>query len=282
MDSLDWIPFSRGVRVLAQHPLGLLAVEKPAGVMAHPNPGEKSEGDAVLIQGNYSMEEEAFHVRDGVGGIRRVYLLNRLDSPTSGVLLLCLEASLADKVKKLFAQHQVAKRYLAVVRGRGLRTPRGTWQDVLTKSKGPEAGVRSAVKSAGGPPAITLYRWERAAEGELPLSLLQLEPRTGRTHQLRVQTAKHGHPILGDRTYGDFEFNKNLGSARGFKRLFLHACETECSFDWAGQKVHFKAVSPMPEEFAKVLGDVDGGRPASLTKPRPLGTKVSPRLRVRL
>lgn len=282
MNSLDWIPFARGVRVLAQHPVGLVAVEKPAGVMAHPNPGEKGDGEAVLIQGNYSMEEEAFHIRDGAGGMRRVYLLNRLDSPTSGVLLLSLEESLADKVKKLFAQHQVTKRYLAVVRGRGLRTPRGTWQDVLTKSKGAEAGVRSAVKSAGGAPAITLYRWERAASDGMPLSLLQLEPRTGRTHQLRVQTAKHGHPILGDRTYGDFDFNKTLGTARGFKRLFLHACETEFTVDWAGQKIYFKAVSPMPEEFAKVLGDTDGDRPAKLNKPKPVGTKVSPRLRVRL
>lgn len=282
METLSWIPFARGVRVLAQHPAGLLAVEKPAGVMAHPNPGEKTEPGSTLIQGNYSLEEEAFHVRDGVGGIRRVYLLNRLDSPTSGVLLLSLDEALAEKVKKLFAQHQVTKRYLAVVRGRGLRSPRGTWQDVLAKSKGAEAGVRSSVKSSGSAPAITLYQWGRAGAEGLPLSLLHLEPRTGRTHQLRVQTAQHGHPILGDRTYGDFEFNKAQGTARGFKRLFLHAAETELSFDWAGEKIHFKAISPMPDEFTQVLGEDEGGRAAPLPKPKPGGTKVSSRLRIRL
>jgi tRNA pseudouridine65 synthase len=284
MAALDWIPFGRGVRVLAQHPCGLLAVEKPEGILAHPNPGEPAEKGEVLITGNYSLEEEAFHVRDGVGGIRRVYLLNRLDSPTSGVLLLALDAALASLVKDLFARSQVAKKYLALVRGRGLRSPRGTWQDQLVKSKGPGSGVRSTAAASGGVTAITLYQWERAAQGTIPLSLLKLEPRTGRTHQLRVQTAQHGHPILGDRTYGDFEFNKAVGTARGFKRLFLHAFSTEVTFAWQGETVKFSATAPMPVEFERALGGPDGkaDEPAGAKRAGPGGRQVSPRLRIRL
>jgi len=282
MSDLSWIPLGRGVRLLAEHPAGLLAVEKPEGILAHPNPGEAGERETTLIQGNYSMEEEAFHVRDGAGGIRRVYLLNRLDSPTSGVLLLSLDAALAAAVKELFAQSKVSKKYVAVVKGRGLRQPRGTWQDQLVKSKGPGGGVRSGTSVGGGSAAVTLYQWERAAVEPLPLSLLRLEPRTGRTHQLRVQTAEHGHPILGDRTYGDFEFNKAVGSARGFKRLFLHAVSTQLSLDWQGKRLEFAATSPIPKEFIEALGGEGGGAPAKTRKPAPSGTVVSPRLRIRL
>ncbi len=282
MSDLAWIPFAPKVRVLSTHPAGLLAVEKPEGILAHPNPDDTGKEEIALISGNYSHQEEAFHVRDGQGGIRRVYLLNRLDSPTSGILLLSLDAALAEAVKELFAKSKVSKKYIAIVKGRGLKSPRGTWQDVLIKSKGPGGGVRSSKATGPGAPAVSLYQWERAASGELPLSLLKLEPRTGRTHQLRVQSAMHGHPILGDRTYGDFDFNKSMGTSRGFKRLFLHSHSTELELDWRGEKLVFKAVSPIPEEFIKALGGPDGGSGAALKKPKPSGTQVSPRLRIRL
>jgi 23S rRNA-/tRNA-specific pseudouridylate synthase len=282
MSDFSWIPFAPKVRVLNAHPAGLLAVEKPEGVLAHPNQDDKGKDEVALISGNYSFEEEAFHVRDGQGGIKRVYLLNRLDSPTSGILLLSLDAALAEAVKELFAKAKVSKKYIALVKGRGLKSPRGTWQDVLIKSKGPGGGVRSSKSTGAGAPAISLYQWERAANGELPLSLLKLEPRTGRTHQLRVQSAMHGHPILGDRTYGDFDFNKSMGTVRGFKRLFLHSHSTDLELDWRGEKLSFKAVSPIPQEFIDALGGPDGGNAAALKKPKPAGTQVSPRLRIRL
>ena len=117
----DWIPFGRGVRVVATHECGLIAVEKPDGILSHPNPGEVAEKGTILITGNYSLDEESFHVRDGKGGIRRVYLLNRLDSPTSGVLLLSLDVGVADVVRKMFARSQVSKQYVALIRGRGER-----------------------------------------------------------------------------------------------------------------------------------------------------------------
>ncbi len=277
----DWIPFGRGVRVVETHACGLIAVEKPDGILSHPNPGEVAEKGTVLISGNYSLEEEAFHVRDGQGGIRRVYLLNRLDSPTSGVLLLCLDEALAAIVRKMFSRSQVSKKYMALIRGRGLRSPRGTWQDQLLKSKGPGGGVRS--ETGAGAPAVTVYQWLRASTGSLPLSLIQLEPRTGRTHQLRVQTSTHGHPILGDRTYGDFDFNKTVGSARGFKRLFLHAESTHLSFDWQGEKIDFKASAPMPKEFEEALVSDEEPKGKGPKGPRRgAGTPVSPRLRIRL
>jgi len=282
MSDFSWIPFAPKVRVLNSHPAGLLAVEKPEGILAHPNQDDKGKDEDALISGNYSFEEEAFHVRDGQGGIKRVYLLNRLDSPTSGILLLSLDAALAEAVKELFAKAKVSKKYVALVKGRGLKSPRGTWQDVLIKSKGPGGGVRSSKSAGTGVPAISLYQWERAANGELPLSLLKLEPRTGRTHQLRVQSAMHGHPILGDRTYGDFDFNKSMGTVRGFKRLFLHSHSTELELVWRGEKLSFKSVSPIPQVFIDALGGPDAGNSAVLKKPKPAGTQVSPRLRIRL
>ena len=197
-------------------------------------------------------------------------------------MLLSLDEGVADLVRKMFARSQVSKKYVALIRGRGLRTPRGTWQDQMAKSKGPGGGVRS--ETGAGAPAVTVYAWQRSAGGTLPLSLIQLEPRTGRTHQLRVQTAAHGHPILGDRTYGDFEFNKAVGTARGFKRLFLHAESTQLSFEWQGAKVDFKATAPMPKEFEEALVADDDGTPDQGPKRprRDAGTPISPRLRIRL
>lgn len=86
-------------------------------------------------------------------------------------------------------------------------------------------------------------------QGAFSTSLLRLEPRTGRSHQLRVQCAKRGLPIVGDQTYGDFGLNRTLAKATGAKRLFLHSLETAFDYEFGGRKLKFKAVAPLPGEF---------------------------------
>lgn len=262
------LPLHEGVRVLQSCDCGLLALEKPAGVMAHPNSSE--DNDRALLRANYSLEEEAYHIRDGAGGIRRVWLVNRLDGPTSGVILVATDATIAEQAKRAFAQGKVQKQYVAVCLSRAYPRVRGVWADGLVKQGGGPEGVRSTVVRPGQPvrgpvsQAVTGFRLGRKATGALDLALLHLEPRTGRTHQLRVQCAAHGHPILGDQTYGDYEANQALGQARGFRRLFLHAESIALTVSHQGKLVRFAATSPMPAEFAAALGGPAG--PADDTK----------------
>ena len=75
--ALEGIPLHAGARVLAEHPCGLLALDKPADILSHPNGSE--DNARSVITANYSLDEEAYHVRDGKGGIRKVWLINRLD-----------------------------------------------------------------------------------------------------------------------------------------------------------------------------------------------------------
>jgi len=257
---LEGIPLRAGVRVLAEHPSGLVALDKPDDVLSHPNGSE--DNARSVITANYSLEEEAYHARDGKGGIRRVWLINRLDGPTSGVLLLATTEAAATAARKAFATRGVAKGYLAVCVGRDrLPVLRGTWDDLLVTRRGGPEGARTEPVLPGRPPggpasqALTHVRVGRKAAGTLDLVELHLEPKTGRTHQLRVQCAMRGHPILGDRTYGDFEANRELGAERGFRRLFLHAESLELAPVIAGERIRFSVRSPAPPEFAAALGD---------------------------
>lgn len=261
--ALEGIPLHAGVRVLAEHPSGLLALDKPADVLSHPNGSE--DNARSVITANYSLEEEAYHVRDGKGGIRKVWLINRLDGPTSGALLLATSEPAAIAARKAFATRAVAKEYLALCVGRDrLPVLRGTWDDLLVTRRGGPEGARTVPVPPGQPPrgpasqALTHVRVGRKASGDLDLVELHLEPKTGRTHQLRVQCALRGHPILGDRTYGDFEANRELGAERGFRRLFLHAESLELSPVIAGERIRFSVRSPAPPEFLAALGGPSG------------------------
>ncbi len=260
---LEGIPLRAGVRVLAEHPSGLLALDKPDDVLSHPNGSE--DNARSVITANYSLEEEAYHVRDGKGGIRKVWLINRLDGPTSGALLLATTEAAAVAARKAFATRAVAKGYLALCVGRNrLPALRGTWDDLLVTRRGGPEGARTEPVLPGQAPrgpasqAITHVRVGRKGQGAVDLVELHLEPKTGRTHQLRVQCAMRGHPILGDRAYGDFEANRELGAERGFRRLFLHAEFLELSPVIAGERVRFSVRSPAPPEFVAALGGPSG------------------------
>lgn len=260
------LPLGPGVRVLTVHPTGLIGLEKPAGVLSHPNSPEPARN--ALLNAAYDEAGEFYHFTDEKGGIRRVWLLNRLDSPTSGVVLVALRDETAREVKMIFSEHLVDKTYHALVRGGRIMPPAGMWHDRLAKKQ--EAGhVRST--AGKGPEAVTEYTWLKATRQTPVLSLVKLEPKTGRTHQLRIQTATHGHPIIGDKTYGDFPLNKSLTAAGTVRdRMFLHCSATAFHYVIRGVDYNFLAESPLPPEFD-----------AAFTVPV-AGTPVGDRLKIRL
>ena len=95
--------------------------------------------------------------------------------------------------------------------------------------------------------------WSRGV-GAGALAMIQLEPRTGRSHQLRVQCAKRHLPIVGDATYGDFEHNRAFAKRTGEKRLFLHSLATKFEYEWKGKTFAFSAKAEVPEEFRTAMG----------------------------
>lgn len=246
------LPLGRGVTLLARDANGLVAFNKPAGVLSHPN--EAGDERRALLQARYIMEGEYFEWRATIGAadasLHRLWLLNRLDSATSGVILAAASAELAQEVRAHFKQKQVRKIYRALVFG----TPRQAsevWRDRLAVEK--RGGQIRTAAHAGHVPAESTMTVERKSRGEPRLTLIRLEPRTGRSHQLRVQCAKRGLPIVGDQTYGDFARNREFAKAAGTKRLFLHSQETTFAYAFAGRRQAFAAVAPLPEEFEKFL-----------------------------
>jgi 23S rRNA pseudouridine955/2504/2580 synthase len=190
---------------------GVLVVNKPADLLVQP---DVKGGDSVVTR-VWSMF--------GTGGPGfSPAAAHRLDRNTTGVLAVALTGEALRELERFFRERLVAKRYLAVVTG--LVPEKGTVNVPLLKDE--TTGVVRAAKN--GKTAKT--RYERLAfsggmppSGEHALSLVSIELLTGRTHQARVHMASIGHPILGDRKYGNIEINRRW--KREAKRPLLHAFE---------------------------------------------------------
>ncbi|WP_414664282.1 RluA family pseudouridine synthase [Horticoccus sp. 23ND18S-11] len=245
------LPLGREVTLIGHDAQGVIAFNKPAGVLSHPNePGDERRS---LLIAPYATDGEYFQWTDPTAdspGPRRLWLLNRLDSATSGVILAATSAELADVIKAHFKRKAVRKVYQALVFG-APRQPAETWRDRLAVEK--RSGQIRTAAHAGHIPAESVMTVLRAGDGDPRLALLQLEPRTGRSHQLRVQCAKRHLPIVGDQTYGDFARNRALAKVIGTKRLFLHSMQTAFDYEYRGRTHAFAATAPLPEEFARVL-----------------------------
>jgi 23S rRNA-/tRNA-specific pseudouridylate synthase len=237
------MPFGPGVTRVALDANGLAALDKPEGVLSHPN-SPRDEGRS-LIRARYDTEEECYEWT-GAGGARRLWLINRLDSATSGLILAATNGELAREVRLQFQRRQVRKTYQALVFGKP-RRPAETWKDVLDVKK--QGGRIRTAAGSGNLPAECRMALVRAGSGPVRLSLIRLEPQTGRSHQLRVQCAKRGLPIVGDGTYGNFGANREFARAGGPKRMFLHSLSVAFEYGFGGGKHGFSAIAPLPPEF---------------------------------
>ena len=246
------IPFSTGCEIIATHPCGLVAINKKAGRASHPNAKMSKNDKPPMIRAHYNLKEECYSWEDQSQQKHKLYLINRLDSPTSGVILASTNLEVAELAKEQFKLQNVDKVYMAIAIGK-LIPSFGLWKDRITitkksnfvrAQKGGEKNVRIA---------ITKYKVETFDENSLNLSLLRLEPQTGLTHQLRVQCANHHHPILGDATYGDFSANKRIKAKTKISRLFLHCVATSLKFTLNGEDIDFQATAPLPESFQKII-----------------------------
>jgi len=238
------LPFGPGVSLLNYDPeTTLFALNKPEGLRSHPNrPGIDKRS---LLLAPYDLDKECYLCDLADVGIVPVYLLNRLDAPTSGVILLCLNIEVVSVIHKLFKTHKINKMYSALVKGI-LKIKQGTWRDCLSSRR-----MGEIVRTQKGGERLAQTHFHLIGQDEdLGISLCHLMPITGFTHQLRVQGALHNHPVLGDKTYGDFSFNKQIQKITSFKRLFLHSTQIDLSYSFMQKNYNFTAYSPLPKEFA--------------------------------
>ncbi len=206
----------------------LLVLSKPDGVLSHPNPQAKTpKEEKAVFRAPYDFKQEAFLLPEPL------YLLHRLDRDTSGVILCAKNENVAKIIKDHFENRKVRKEYVALLLGT-LHPKKGEWKDQLEK----------------GGNAETHYEVTRGYP-DAPATLVRFHPRTGKTHQLRIQSQRHHHPILGDRMYGDFRRNKEFAKLFHLKRLFLHASSIEIFHPGLGKKMLFS--SPLPDKLAQVL-----------------------------
>jgi tRNA pseudouridine65 synthase len=260
---------ARGVREVWRDE-DIWVLDKPPGVLSHPNPPAKRAANA-LIDAEYDYERELYRARTpGEKGIRRIWLVHRLDRETSGLLICALTEDSAVSVKEALQHREVEKEYLALVLGipggRGGGNGSGEWRDHLERSRR-EGRVEVEVVGGRTPNATTAYKVVK----RLPtsgLSLLALCPREGRTHQLRVQCARHGHPIAGDDRYGDFTANRHLRSEAGLKRMFLIAHKLAFRHPRTGARLRFEA--ELRAELASVLEAVEASKRKVPRKRQPL------------
>ena len=170
-----------------------------------------------------------------VGQVFPQYLLtHRLDADTSGVLLLAKTPRAASEMAHQFEKRTVEKTYMAISATPCEKEHFEKWQDFLIKGR----KGRMKVSSDNGLTAVTEVHLIPLKLG----SLLILKPKTGRTHQLRVQSQFHGYPILGDKIYG---------KKYPYKRLMLHAASL--SFFHPIERKEVLVKDNLPEEFRKFL-----------------------------
>ena len=239
----ETLPLHDGVTLLTRDSNGLTAFDKPAGVLSHPN-GSEDEARSLLTCA-YDKVTQCFIWKAADGTERKLWLLNRLDSATSGVILTAGSEKMAAAIRSHFAKKQVRKVYNAIVFGKPqLKTD--IWRDLLSTQK---AHGQVRTKAVGNVPSETHFQLIKHTQSNFSTSLVRLEPRTGRSHQLRVQCAKRHLPIIGDQTYGDFGKNRTFAKAIKSKRLFLHSLETSFTYEFSGQTCKFNASAPLPPEF---------------------------------
>ncbi len=223
----------------------LIVVDKPAGLVVHPAPGnpDRTLVNALLGHCGASLS--------GIGGVRRPGIVHRLDKDTSGLIVAAKNDAAHQALAAQFAARSIDRVYSAVVWG--LPAPlAGEISGNIGRS--PRNRKKMAVVR-GGKPALTRYRMiERLG----PASLLDCRLASGRTHQIRVHLAHRGHPLVGDPLYGRGrragmkDLDQGTRQAlTGFKRQALHARTLGFAHPDDGRQLSFER--PPPADFAVLV-----------------------------
>lgn len=217
----------------------MVVVDKPAGMIVYPD-GKH----------DYPALSHWLEARYGEGNF---FFVHRIDRETTGVLVVARTEEAFEFLKEQFKNRETKKTYRAFVHGT-FKEERGIIDKPIGSSRG-GSGPRSAKLSYGVQrDAVTMYKVLKSrlydADVQEPVSYVEVFPKTGRTHQIRVHFASIGRPIIGDRLYGTGRPN-----LLGFERLALHALSLAITHP-GGEEMTF--VSPLPEDFKRAEAELQG------------------------
>lgn len=227
----------------------IIVVNKPPGLVVHPAPGHFS---GTLVNGLL------YHCPDlgGIGGELRPGIVHRLDKDTSGTLVVAKNDAAHTHLSRQFKSRQVRKAYLALVHG-NVKSPTGSVK--LPVGRHPVDRKRMSTVSARGRSAHTDWTVKERLDG---FTLLELDLKTGRTHQIRVHCDAIHHPIVGDKIYrprklektierGDRQSEKILALLKTVRRQMLHAWRLSFTHPYTGEAVCHE--SPLPSDMAEIM-----------------------------
>jgi 23S rRNA pseudouridine1911/1915/1917 synthase len=223
----------------------VIVIDKPPGLTVHPGPGHPQ---GTLVNALLAVCPELAEIK----GTLRPGIVHRLDKDTSGLLAAAKNEAAQANLARQLKDRQVHKVYLALVQGR-LERPEGVIDGPIGRH--PRWRQRMAIVE-GGRQALTRYRVRELLDAESrrdACSLVEAEPLTGRTHQIRVHFASIGHPVVGDRLYG--KASESVG------RQFLHAWRLGFRLPKGGRHREFE--SPLPADLEAALHALRG--PSSQT-----------------
>ena len=213
----------------------LICVHKPNNMLVHHAHHSRNISDETSLLQLVLIEK----------GLK-VYPIHRLDRKTSGIILLAKETKYVSKFQKLFNANEIQKTYFGVVRG---FSPEKKVID--SPVKGRDASVHKT--------AVTYLKTISQVTLDIPVkpydssrySLVQLSPKTGRMHHLRVHSNKISHPLIGDRKYGDKNHDHMFDQNFGWKNMFLHAGSLAFTHPFTSEKMQLKA--PFPKDWISLF-----------------------------
>lgn len=222
----------------------ILVVDKPAGVVVFPeNSSEKKTLIDELIKRYPQLKL--------CGSSPRYGIVHRLDKDTSGVLLVAKDNKTLRSLQKQFSEKKVIKKYLALVVGK-IRENQGKIKTLIGRD--PKNRKKQRIYLPTEPRAFkkglreaeTCYKVKRRFEN---FTLLELQPKTGRKHQIRCHLAFIGHPVAGDKLYGF----KNQSLPLGLKRHFLHSTSLQINLPSSRKKVF---IAPLAQDLKNVINNL--------------------------
>lgn len=228
----------------------LIVVNKPAGMVVHPAPGH-ANGTLVNALLHHCPDLE------GIGGEIRPGIVHRLDKDTSGVLVAAKTVQAHHELSAQFKSRTIQKQYVALVYGNP-ETEGGKID--LPVGRHPVERKKMATTGAHLRAALTLWQVRQHFKGA---ALLNLDLKTGRTHQIRVHCRAMGHPIIGDQVYGRRRMLTQLAKndpllykiVKPIDRQMLHAFQLEFVHPIKGQAISIRA--PLPTDMKTVVGQLE-------------------------
>lgn len=231
--NLDLEPYDCPLNILYEDDY-LLVIDKPKGLVVHP--GDGHHNDTLVNALIYAKKELST-----VNGLERVGIVHRIDKDTSGLLLVCKNDFVHNKIAEQLKDHSMHREYIALVDG-VIKTDVGKIIGKIGRDK--ENRLRMAIDPIAGKEAVThfevLKRYKK-------YTLIRCKLETGRTHQIRVHMSSIKHPIVGDKLYGgSSEIYDNGQLLHAYKLTFYHPI----------LKKEMSIESPLPKYFNDVLDKI--------------------------